>query len=278
MKNNQKTVFITGSSSGIGRDIAYRLAKEGFRVFAGIRRKVDKIELESLSKNITGVYIDITSQASVDKAFWFIMRNVDKLDVLINNAGIVSAGPVECLPLQKIKEQFEVNTFGAITVLQKFIPLLSNGKIINISSMAATGIFPYISMYCASKRALDIIFNSFALENKDKIKVVSIKPASIKTPIWNKSVKKAQDTMQDVNETLKSKYKKELIALEKNALNNNKAGIDVSKVTDVVVKVVKAKNPRTSYNVGFASLCAELLSHLPLSMLNFLIKLRLRKL
>lgn len=278
MKNNQKTVFITGSSSGIGRDIAYRLAKEGFRVFAGIRRKVDKIELESLSKNITGVYIDITSQASVDKAFWFIMRNVDKLDVLINNAGIVSAGPVECLPLQKIKEQFDVNTFGAITVVQKFIPLLSNGKIINISSMAATGIFPYISMYCASKRALDIIFNSFALENKDKIKVVSIKPASIKTPIWNKSVKKAQDTMQDVNETLKSKYKKELIALEKNALNNNKAGIDVSKVTDVVVKVVKAKNPRASYNVGFASFCAEVLSYLPLSILNSLIKLRLRKL
>ena len=90
---------------------------------------------------------------------------------MINNAGIVIAGPIELLDIKKLKEQFDVNTFGAIAVTQKFLPLLKDGKIINISSMASHGLFPYISPYCASKRAMDILFNSFALENKDNIKV-----------------------------------------------------------------------------------------------------------
>ena len=278
MTKNTKTIFITGASSGIGRDIAFRLAKEGYKVFAGIRRKVDKNELEALNKNIIGVYIDVTSQSSIDKAFWFVMKNTDKIDVLINNAGIVCAAPVECIPLSKMKEQFDVNTFGPVLVAQKFMPLIAGGKVINISSMAATGIFPYISMYCASKRALDIIFNAFLLENKDKVKVVSIKPASIKTPIWNKSVKRAQEAMSDINDTLKVKYQKELIALEKNALNNNSKGICVSKITDVVLKVVKSNNPKNSYNVGFASHCAEIFSHLPLEILNFFIRIKLKRL
>ena len=156
MKKQNKVIFITGASSGIGRDIVIRLAKEGYRVFAGIRRKSDKAELEQISSNITGVYIDVTNQSSIDKAFWFVMKNTNHIDALINNAGIVSAGPVECIYLSKIKEQFEVNTFGPVMVVQKFMPLLHNSKVINISSMAATGIFPYISMYCASKRALKL--------------------------------------------------------------------------------------------------------------------------
>lgn len=276
MKKQNQTIFITGASSGIGRDISLRLAKEGFRVFAGVRRKLDKVELENFSKNITGVYIDVTNQSSIDKAFYFVMKNTEKLDVLINNAGIVCAGPVEGLPIQKIKEQFDVNTFSPVMVVQKFMPLLYGSKVINISSMAASGLFPYISMYCASKRALDIIFNCFALENKDNIKVISIKPASIRTPIWNKSVEKAHQTFSGANEIIKAKYSKELNALEKNALKNNKNGINVSAVTDIVLKVIKADNPKTSYNVGFASYVAEFFSKLPQEFVNKIIKSKLK--
>lgn len=276
MDKNNKVILITGASSGIGRDIAYTLAKQGHKVFAGIRRKIDKVELENLNKNITGVYIDVSSQSSIEKAFWFVMKNTNKIDVLINNAGIVCAGPVECLSINKIKEQFDINTFGPILVTQRFMPLLNGSKIINISSMASTGIFPFISMYCASKRALDIIFNSFALENKDRIEVVSIKPASIKTPIWNKSVKIAKETFSDVSDTIKSKYQNEILALEKNALQNNTKGINVREVTNTVLKVINSKNPKPSYNVGFTSSFAEFLSHLPLNFLNYLIKKKLK--
>ncbi len=277
MKNKKKTILITGASSGIGRDIAYRLAKEGYKVFAGVRRKIDKQELEGLSQNITGVYIDVTSSASIEKAFWFVMKNTDKIDVLINNAGIVCAGPVECLSLNKIKEQFDVNTFGPISVVQRFIPLLSSSKIINISSMSSTGIFPYISMYCASKRAMDIIFNLFELENRDKIKVISVKPASIKTPIWNKSVAKAKDSFSEIPEISKQKYQRVFSLLEKNALENNTKGIDVRKVTDVIIKVIKSDNPKSSYNVGFSSYCADIISRFPQGFVNFIIKSKLKK-
>lgn len=276
-KNINKTILITGTSSGIGRETAIRLAKDGYKVFAGVRRKVDKQELEKLNTNITGVYIDITNPASIDKAFWFVLKNTDKIDVLINNAGIVTAGPIELIDIKKLKEQFDVNTFGAIAVTQKFISLLRGGKVINISSMASYGIFPYISPYCASKRALDILFNSFALENKDKIKVISIKPAAIKTPIWNKSIKKAHENFEEINDAAKEKYFNELSYLEKNAHLNNTKGIEIYKVVDKIIEVIEKKNPKSSYNVGFKATFVDLFSKLPQDIINTIIKLKLKK-
>ena len=238
----QQTIFITGASSGIGKETAFLLAKKGYKVFAGIRKKVDKETIEALHENIKGVYIDVTNQGSIDKAFWFVMKNTNKIDVLINNAGIVVGGPVELLHINKIKEQFEVNTFAPISVVKKFMPLLNNSKIINISSISATGLFPYISAYCASKRAMDIFFNIFSVENKDNIKVISIKPASIRTPIWDKSVARAKDNFKELNKKSYDKYSTDLDALEKHALRNNIKGLSVEKVAKCVYKVVKTKN------------------------------------
>lgn len=277
MNKKSKTILITGASSGIGRETAIRLAKEGHKVFAGIRRKVDKIEIEKLSKNIQGVYLDVANQSSIDKAFWFVMKNTDKIDVLINNAGIVVAGPVEFLDIKKLKEQFDVNTFGALLVVQKFLPLLNNGRIINISSMASTGIFPFISPYCASKRALDILFNSFAVENKNNIKVISVKPAAIKTPIWNKSVKSTRESIENINEIAKEKYLKELFFLEKNALENNNKGIEIYVVVDKIIEIINAKNPKSTYNVGIQAVLADVISKFPQDFINRLIKFRLGK-
>ena len=275
-KNKIKTILITGTSSGIGRETAVRLAKEGHKVFAGVRRKVDKQELERLNPNIIGVYIDITNPASIDKAFWFVLKNTKKLDVLINNAGIVIAGPIELLDVKKLREQFDVNTFGAIAVTQKFLPLLKDGKIINISSMTSHGLFPYISPYCASKRALDILFNSFALENKDNIKVISIKPASIKTPIWNKSIKRAHENVETINDAAKAKYFKEMSFLERNAFENNTKGIEIYRVVDKILEVINKKNPKSSYNVGVKACLVEQFSKLPQCFTNFVIKRKLK--
>lgn len=277
MENHQKVIFITGASSGIGRETALTLAKKGYRVFAGIRKKIDKTELENLNSNITGVYVDITSESSVDKAFWFVYKNTEKIDILINNAGIAVAGPIECLTVQQLKEQFDVNTFGAINVMQKFLPLLDNAKIINISSMAATGIFPFVAPYCASKSALDILFNSFGIENKSNIKVISVRPAVIKTPIWNKSVKRARNNFEEYNETAKEKYTKELLYLEKNALKNSDSGIEVKKVVETILKIINSKNPKPVYTVGAQAFFAEIISKMPKCFINYIIKNRIGK-
>lgn len=124
---------------------------------------------------------------------------------MINVAGNVVAGPVETLDTDRLRDQFEVNTFSHIEFMQALLPILDNGRIINISSMSSFGHFPFISPYCASKRALDIFFNAFAIENHRNIKVVSIKPGVIATPIWEKSVKSNLDGIQNI-----SGYEKEL--------------------------------------------------------------------
>ncbi|MCD7879202.1 MAG: SDR family oxidoreductase [Candidatus Gastranaerophilales bacterium] len=276
MTKNDKTVLITGASSGIGKKVALTLATEGYNVFAGIRRKADKIELESINKNIKGVYIDITNKSSIEKAFWYIYKNTKKIDVLINNAGIAIAGPIEYIPVEEIKSQFDVNTFGALAVTQKFMPLLKDGKIINISSMAACGIFPFISPYCASKRALDILFNSLYLENKDNIKIISVKPAAVRTPIWEKSVKKANNILRNIPEDNLKKYDKEITYLEKNALNNNKTGVGCEQIAKVILQIVKSKNPKSSYNIGFDSIMADFISKLPDSIINLIVKIKLK--
>ena len=277
MKKTKLTILITGSSSGIGRETAIRLAKEGHKVFAGVRRKVDKEEIEHLNENITGVYIDITNPASIEKAFWFVMKNTKKLDVLINNAGIAVAGPIELIDIKKLKEQFDVNTFGAVSVMQKFIPLLTGGRIINISSMAASGVFPFVSPYCASKRALDILFNAFALENKDNIKVISVKPSSVKTPIWNKSVKKAREYFDTVSDISKNKYEAQLLYLENKALRNNDNAIETYVIVDKIIKIINMKNPKPSYNIGSQAIWADWLSRMPVKLANKIIKLALKK-
>ena len=274
---DKKVILITGASSGIGRETALELAKQGYFVFAGVRRKIDKAEIENLHADIKGVYIDITVQSSIDKAYSFISKYTDKVDVLINNAGIAVASPIEFLDIKRLKEQFDVNTFGAVAVVQKFLPLLNNAKIINISSFASYGIFPFLSPYCASKRALDILMNSFSLENKNNIKVISVKPCSIKTPIWKKSVQKVEIAFNSLNEADKDKYKKEFEFLKKQALKSFENGLDIYKVTEKILEIIKDKNPKPSYNVGVKSFLADIFSKCPQSFINYVIKLILKQ-
>lgn len=267
-ETKQKSVLITGTSSGIGLATAEKLAKEGWLVFAGIRKKNDKFKVEKLHKNIRGVYLDVTNQGSIDKAFWYIIKQTDRLDALINNAGAAYAGPLEFMPIEALKEQFNINTFGALAVAQKFMPFLRHGRIINLSSMASTGLFPFIAPYCASKRALDILFNSLFIENKDDITVISIKPDVIKTPIWKRAKEIYQKCFENVPESQREKYEQETLMLQKQASNNETQGISVDDVANTILKALKDKNPKTSYFVGIKSLGAELYSKLPQKIVN----------
>ncbi len=243
--------MITGASSGIGKETAVLFAGNGYKVLACVRKKSDKFELEKLHKNINAVFLDVTNSGGIEKAFWYVMKKTSKLDALINCAGIAVAGPMEALPLKRIKEQFEVNTFGAIAVIQKFLPLIYDGKIIYISSMAASGIFPFLSPYCASKRAADIMINSLSNEFKNKnIKIVSIKPGCIRTPFWDKSVESNIPVFETSSERIQKKYEKEMKFLAENARANNNRGslpIDVAKT---ILKAVETANPKASYTVG----------------------------
>lgn len=269
----KKYVLITGASSGLGKETAKVLAEDGFGVFAGFRKEEDKIELEKLNSNITGVYIDVTDKESVEKAYLEISEKTDVLYALVNNAGIALAGPVECLDIDVIKKQFDVNVYGPLRVAQKFLPMLGKGRIVNISSMASFAIFPFISPYSASKRALDIFFNSLLLENKNAdLKIISIKPGVVKTNIWDKSLEACEKIFAQIPHYYHEKYKSEYEFLTQNAKKNNNSGLEPHEVAKLVLKVLTVKNPGLSYCIGKDSKFASVISCLPQRILNFLIK------
>lgn len=263
-----KTIVITGATSGIGYALAKYFSKNNI-VFGGYRNDEKIHLLEEIS--VKPFYISMTDEDSIKQAAQYIKSNTDKIDTLINVAGCVVAGVVETLDMNKLREQFEVNTFSHLVFTQNLIEYLNGAKIINISSESSFGIFPFISPYCASKRALDILFNTMMVESKRNIKVVSIKPGVIATPLWEKSIKNNKDSIDNC-----VGFENEMNYMVKNARKNGTKGLDVAQVVKLIARVDKMTNPKPSYTVGKDAKFAEVLSHLPLAWVNKLVRLGIK--
>lgn len=265
-----KTYVVTGATSGIGKALIDRLPKDSI-IFAAYRSKDKTGVLSEFSENIYPFYVDYAKPETIKSAADFILSKSSKIDTLVNIAGCVVAGPIERISINEIRRQFDVNVFGHLEMAQRLSGFLENGKIINVSSMASFGIFPFISPYCASKRCLDMFFNSFLIENKHNIKIVSIKPGVIATPLWGKSVDENSKYLNNC-----SGYEKEMELIIANAKKNETGGLSVSKVVDTILKADSAKNPKLSYTVGKDAFFASLISKLPQNTVNSLIKLGLK--
>jgi len=263
-----KNIVITGTTSGLGKELVKVFAKDNdCKIFAGYRNK----DLIEPAENVEYFYIDMKDGESIIQAAQLIKSKTDKIDILINCAGGVIAGPIEKIDTQKLREQFEINTFSHIEFTQNLLEVLENSKIINISSMASFGHFPFISPYCASKRALDIFFNAFALENHKNIKVISVKPGVISTPIWKKSVDNNEKLLNNC-----SGYEKEMNFMKNNALKNTNKGLNAEKVAQFIKKVAYKNNPKPSYTIGNDATFAQILSFLPQNIINKLVKFGLK--
>lgn len=265
-----KTFVITGATSGIGRALLEKFSKDNL-VYAGFRNPEYEVELAEI-ENVTPFYIDMEKPETIVSAAEFIKSKTERVDVLINAAGCVIAGAMEHMDADRLRKQFQVNTFSHLEFTQKLLPVLAGGRVINISSMSSFGIFPFVAPYCASKRALDILFNAMELEMGGRIKVVSIKPGVIATPLWEKSIGLNREALEG-----DEKYSVEMKYMEKNAQKNGKKGLPVEKVVKVITKAVEAKTPKCSYTVGFDAKCAEFVSKLPFDVVNKIITAGMKK-
>ena len=273
MENEKRTVVITGATSGIGKRLTETYAiNEDCTVFAGYRNPEHRKELESISSNVIPFNIDMEKPSLIDWAAISIKKRASKVDLLINAAGCVMAGPMEVMPAEKLKKQFDVNTFSHLRFTQKLMEILQGGKVINISSMASFGIFPFVAPYCASKRALDILFTALEIESNYKVKVISIKPGVIATPLWEKSIKNNQDSIVGAKD-----YEKQMTYVAGNAERNGTRGLSPDKVVEVILKADRAKNPKPSYTVGKDAFVAELVSRLPQCLINKIIECGMKK-
>ena len=138
-----KTYIITGATSGIGEALTKYFAKDNI-VFGGYRNEEKTEKLQNISKNIIPFYVDYAKPETIRETVEYIKSKTNKIDTIINVAGCVVAGALETIPISELRRQFDVNVFGAVELSQGLIDIMDNGKIINISSMASYGLFPFI--------------------------------------------------------------------------------------------------------------------------------------
>lgn len=257
-------VLLTGASSGIGKAIALKLSNAGYKLICTVRKEEDKITLENLSENIECVYLDVTKENEVKDLYNKLKAEDVELIGIINNAGYAVAGILEDGNIEKIKQQIEVNSFAPFRIATTMLPLMKKGKIINMSSVSSNFVYPFITPYCASKRLLDTLFQGLTLELPNKnIKIVSIKPSIIKTPLWEKSFKIAEDNFNECSEEIKQKYQPMIDKFLTYIKAQVPKGLEAETVANVVLKAMKSKNPKWSYNVGIGAQLGMFLGKLP---------------
>ena len=272
--NQQKTILITGASGGIGKACVKALLEQDFYVFAGVRNLENIEKLKQINnKNFTPLILDITKIETITEAQKTISKFVGKkgLDALINNAGILKSAPVESIPITDLREQLEVNVIGQITMIQEFLPLirLSQGKIINISSVSGFLSFPFMGAYCASKFALEAITDALRMELKPwDISVISIQPPFIKTSLWEKALE--LDKLTDVNQSYQL-YEDNLRKQRDKALEEVAKAIAPEKVAKIVTEVILTNNPKTKYLIGKDAYLSAILNHLPIYIKDWVI-------
>src|SRR5215469_13023635 len=158
-----KTILITGASSGFGRDTAETLARAGHRVFATMRDPQTKHSDNARALQTHGietVELDVSSDASVDGAVKEILRSAERIDVLINNAGVASAGITEAFTPDQAKVIFNTNVVGVLRASRAVLPAMRkqrDGLIINIGSILGRVTFPFFGIYGASKFAVEAL-------------------------------------------------------------------------------------------------------------------------
>jgi NAD(P)-dependent dehydrogenase (short-subunit alcohol dehydrogenase family) len=253
-----KLVVITGCSTGIGRAAALHLAGRGFRVLAGVRKEKDADSFRA-SPGITPVIIDVTDDKTVKSAAAHPALSEAGQVHLINNAGVAMGGPVEATPVNKWKQQFDVNVFGLVEVTQAFLPFIraTKGRIVNLSSVAGIAASPYLGPYAASKFAVEAISDSLRRELKQfGVKVIVLEPGPIKTPIWEKGM--AVQDSSSVSGEMESLYGKEMKLFRALVKKSEEEAVDVSKISALLENVLTCASPRTRYVVGARGLALQM--------------------
>lgn len=187
-----KTVLITGASSGFGRLTAEKLARAGHTVFAGFHSVAEpkkKVSDELKHQKIEVVELDVTSQASVDTAVSLVLDKSDgQLDVVVNNAGLASAGISESFTSEQVRDLFEVNVFGVQRVLRATLPTLRaqhSGLVINVGSILGRVTLPFFGLYGASKMAIEALSDSYRYElSQLGVDVVLVQPSAHPTNMY----------------------------------------------------------------------------------------------
>lgn len=234
-----KTVLITGASTGIGAATAKRLAAQGWEVHAGVRKAGDAPE------GTREVVLDVTDGEAIGRA----AEGIDRLDGLVNNAGIAVAAPLEFLPLDELRRQLEVNLIGQIAVTQALLPALraAKGRVVFVGSIAGKSALPFLGAYAISKFGLEAMTDSLRVElAPDGIEVSIVEPGTIATPIWTKP----QPVADGLSPVATKRYGAQVDQFRKVAASRAAKAAPADAVAEAIEHALTAARPKTRYLVG----------------------------
>jgi NAD(P)-dependent dehydrogenase (short-subunit alcohol dehydrogenase family) len=261
-------VLVTGASKGIGRATALHLDLLGHTVLAAVRRQVDGDELLAASTGrVVPVLLDVTDADAIERAAQAAAEVAPEgLAGLVNNAGLVIAGPLEFLPIDELRHQLEVNVIGQVAVTRAVLPLIrrAGGRVVNVGSIGGRVAAPFTGAYNASKFALRALTDSLRLELRPwDIEVVLVEPGAVATPIWSTAVAAGIQRRQRMGPELEALYGPALDALTARALARARTGQPPERVAEVIVTALTTVRPRPRYLVGWDARVAAVIERLP---------------
>jgi NAD(P)-dependent dehydrogenase (short-subunit alcohol dehydrogenase family) len=263
-----RAVVVTGTSTGIGHACAMLLVRNGFTVFAAVRKSADGERLRTeAGERLIPIQIDVTDHDGIRAAAQLTERTLrergQSLFALVNNAGIGVSAPLEFQPLEDIRRSFEVNVLGQIAVTQAFLPLLreTRGRIVNICSIGDRIAIPFGGTLNSSKSAFAMMSESLRLELRPwGMHVVIIDPGAISTPAVDKTLGDPDGALRRMSPDAERFYGKFFREFTQRAGERERNGSPPDVVADAVLHALRDPSPHRRYVVGKG---ARMLATLP---------------
>ena len=238
----KKVVFITGASSGFGKVTADYLSKQGYCVYGTSRNPK-----EEYTNKIRMLKMDVTDRSSIESAVSIIIKEQDRIDVLINNAGIGIGGALELATEEEIRLQMHTNFLGCVNVCNSIIPFMrsqKNGLIINVSSIGGVLGIPFQGFYSASKFAIEGYSETLSLELRPfNIKVCLLEPGDFATGFTdNRKI----SILTKNSDFYKEQFNRTLKIIEKEERNGGNPIL----VAKTLHRIIETKHPKFRYKVG----------------------------
>jgi NAD(P)-dependent dehydrogenase (short-subunit alcohol dehydrogenase family) len=273
-------VVVTGTSSGIGRATALRLARDGFHVLAGVRRPEDADGLAAA--DIEPVIVDITRGETLAALAERIAADPGgrPLRAVVNNAGIAVNAPVEMAPLEDWRRQLEVGVIGQVAVIQALMPALmqAGGRVVNIGSLGGRVSMPGFGPYSAAKFAMEAVNDSLRREMEPfGVKVVMITPGAVSTGLSAAGIATATRLAALMTPEQHVRHDRLFEAVVRLATGWERSGIAPDAVAAVVSRAIAARRPRTRYMAGRdAAFLARVVRFLPDRLLDRMLRGQMR--
>ncbi|KGH28511.1 oxidoreductase [Comamonas testosteroni] len=240
-----KNWLITGVSSGFGRALAEKLIQRGDTVVGTVRNEKARLDFEALGHNghtgqVMGVLLDVTEHDAIAPVIQKVQERIGHIDVLVNNAGYGVEGAIEETPMDVVRQQYEVNVFGAIAMIQAVLPGMRNrrsGHVVNITSVGGLLTFPGVGVYNSSKFALEGISEALLKEvGHLGIRVTAVEPGAFRTDWAGRSMHHIESTIADYEDSVGA-FRAAL------AQRNGRQPGDPRKAADAIMLAVDAQNP-----------------------------------